>query len=590
MANPGGGRGRVARHLDELRRIATRRGWEFETSSDSVDLATRARRAAAEGVERLAVAGGDGSVHWALQGLAGGPTALAVLPMGSGNDIAATLGFEGGLERCAERAADAPTRRIDLGRLGERWFAGVAGAGFDGEVNRYANCRFRRLSGPPIYVLATLRVLASFRPPVLDVTTPTAEFSGGAYFAALANCPRYGGGMRIAPDASWFDGALDIVVVRAVSKLKLLTIFPRVFSGGHCRHPAVWMTRARRSAVDLRPALRAVRRRRIARRSAGADDVALRGRGGRSVGGVRVSLTDLAAVKVAQAAVLKRRAILWLLFSSVCFGAMAFAAKLATRDLSGAQVATVRFLFMLAPRRTVATPVARRGDLETRRPVALPRHLRRRCGASVLPGDREDSGGHRHVAQLHRAGLERRVRCLVPEGEGALESVPPALVAFLGVVFVMAGGAPSQLRGEGRWLLAGAASSILSGAAVTAIRAARRSESSWAIFASFSIFGLLASLPFAWGTWRPPTSREWFWLFLVGLTSVGAQLAMTHAYKWATNLEAGALAQLAVVIALVLGATLLDEPLTPMGVAGSVLAVGGVLLVVWIQSTPRAVE
>lgn len=234
----------MTRHLAELQSLASRRGWPFEISSDAADLTARARRAAADGVERLLVAGGDGTVHWSLQGLAGSETALAVVPMGSGNDIASVLGFGRHVEQCAEAADGAPIREIDLGRVGDRWFGGVAGAGFDGEVNRYANRVFRRLSGPLIYVLATLRVLATFVPPQLRLITPTERFEGRAYFAAFANCHRYGGGMKIAPQASLIDGLLDLVVVRAVPKRELLTIFPRVFSGRHCTHPAVWMSRA----------------------------------------------------------------------------------------------------------------------------------------------------------------------------------------------------------------------------------------------------------------------------------------------------------------------------------------------------------
>ncbi len=100
----------MARHLAELQGVASRRGWPFEISSDAADLTARARRAAADGVERLLVAGGDGTVHWSLQGLAGSETALAVVPMGSGNDIASVLGFGRHVEQCAEAADGAPIR------------------------------------------------------------------------------------------------------------------------------------------------------------------------------------------------------------------------------------------------------------------------------------------------------------------------------------------------------------------------------------------------------------------------------------------------------------------------------------------------
>jgi drug/metabolite transporter (DMT)-like permease len=288
---------------------------------------------------------------------------------------------------------------------------------------------------------------------------------------------------------------------------------------------------------------------------------------------------------------MRRQALLWLLFSSVCFGAMAFAAKLAAREVSGAQVAVVRFAIMLLPV-ALWPPLWRAAFTWTRKDLLLYRGIF--GGVAVL---------------LYFVAIER-----IPVGIATLLNytspvwsvgfaalflgervrwalVPPALAAFCGVAMVVFGrpaDAPSLLTSP--WVLLGFVSALLSGAAVTAIRAARRTEGSWAIFTSFSVFGLLAALPVAWGHWKPPSTAGWFWLGVVGLTSVGAQLAMTHAYKWATNLEAGALAQLAVVITLALGAWALDEPLTPLATFGAAVTVGGVLAVVWIQSTPRAVE
>jgi diacylglycerol kinase (ATP) len=230
--------------MADLEKLAERLGVRLSRSSSAADLSLQARRAGDEGVERFLVAGGDGTVHWALQGLAGTPCALAVLPMGSGNDMATVLGFRGAAEAMVEAARTAPIRDIDLGRIAGRWFGIVAGVGFDGEVNRYANATFRRWSGPAIYVISTLRVLATFRPPRMTLTTPAGSFEGPAFFAAFANCPQYGGGMRIAPEARLDDGQFEIVVVRAASKLALLRMFPKVFSGRHVTHPAVQMLRA----------------------------------------------------------------------------------------------------------------------------------------------------------------------------------------------------------------------------------------------------------------------------------------------------------------------------------------------------------
>jgi drug/metabolite transporter (DMT)-like permease len=139
----------------------------------------------------------------------------------------------------------------------------------------------------------------------------------------------------------------------------------------------------------------------------------------------------------------------------------------------------------------------------------------------------------------------------------------------------------------GRWELLGLASAVLSGAAVTAIRMARRTESSWSIFASFSFFGLLATLPVAIPTWQHPTPREWFYLTAVGVISIGAQLLLTSALRWIETVVAGVIAQFAVVVSMILGTILLEEHLSALALAGSALTIIGVVTVMAVTSRPQ---
>ena len=255
LVNPGGGRGRTGRHLAELRRLAARHGLPVELSRDAADLTARARRAAADGLERLLVAGGDGTLHHALQGLTGTGCALGIVPLGSGNDLAGALGVPAAPAAAIAAGLERPVSAIDLGRAGGRFFAGVAGVGFDSEVNRCANERVRWVRGPLVYVVAVLRTLWGFRPPRFRVRWDGGAFDGPAMFVAVANAPRYGGGMRIAPAARLDDGRLDLVLVRAVSRLALLRVFPRVFRGSHVDHPAVLVARAGRVEIAVEPPL-----------------------------------------------------------------------------------------------------------------------------------------------------------------------------------------------------------------------------------------------------------------------------------------------------------------------------------------------
>lgn len=248
LLNPGAGRGRGARRAAALAQLASRHGLSLETSRDPGHLQELAARAVADGVERLLVAGGDGTLHLALQPLVGTTTALAPVPLGSGNDLAIALASpRGDMAAAVAHGLEAPLGAIDLARVQTatttRHYSCVASLGFDAAVNAVAN-RIRMISGPAIYVWAVLRTLAGFRPPRLTLRWPGGEWNEPAMFAVAANGPSYGGGMKIAPNASLVDGQIDIVIVRAVSKLTLLAVFPKVFSGAHIDHPSVTMVRA----------------------------------------------------------------------------------------------------------------------------------------------------------------------------------------------------------------------------------------------------------------------------------------------------------------------------------------------------------
>jgi diacylglycerol kinase (ATP) len=253
LLNPAAGRGRGGRALAALERLCARHGVELEASDSPSDLALRARRAAESGVDRLLVAGGDGTWHWAAQGLAGTSTALAPIPLGTGNDLARELGYPLRAESAFAAALAGERDRIDLGRIGERYFCGVAGIGFDATVAEYARTRVRRLRGPLVYAWATLASLASFRPPRATLEVGGRRIDGEVFLVAFANGSHYGGGMRIAPAADPRDGLLDVVVIHRRSKLHLLRVFPKVYSGRHVTDPSVEQLRTGTARLAITP-------------------------------------------------------------------------------------------------------------------------------------------------------------------------------------------------------------------------------------------------------------------------------------------------------------------------------------------------
>ena len=127
----------------------------------------------------------------------------------------------------------------------EVWFAGVLGAGFDALVNERAN-GWTWPRGRLKYVLAMLRELPVFRPRTYLIDLDGQRLRTAAMLVAVANGPSYGGGMRVAPDARLDDGLLDVMVVAPLSRIRFLSIFPRVYAGTHVRDPQVSIRRGRR--------------------------------------------------------------------------------------------------------------------------------------------------------------------------------------------------------------------------------------------------------------------------------------------------------------------------------------------------------
>ena len=251
LVNPASGGGKGRRAMPKLRSLAAATGGELYVSRDAADLSARARQAGDEGVERLIVAGGDGTFHHVVQGLTGTECALGLVPLGRGNDLANTLGISAVLEEAVERALEGSIRRMDVGQVGDRYFAVYCGVGFDSEVARFVHKKPRRALGRAVYAYGVLRTLIGFNAPALEVEHQEGRFRGHSTFVVASNCPVFGGGMRIAPEALIGDGKLDLVLVEKISRLELLRLFPKVYWGRHVGHPAITIVRTERARISV---------------------------------------------------------------------------------------------------------------------------------------------------------------------------------------------------------------------------------------------------------------------------------------------------------------------------------------------------
>lgn len=200
-------------------------------------------RAAAEAGETVIVMSGDGLIGQIGGALTDGGGTLAILPGGRGNDLARVLGIPNEIEGAADVIAAGVTRDIDVGEVNGKRFLCIASCGFDSDANRIANDA-RLVKGQLVYLYAALRALVEWKPARFTLTLDgeRVEFTG--YSVAAANSRAFGGGMFVAPDAELDDGALDVVWITQVGKLRYLANLPKVFKGTHVENPEVVVRRA----------------------------------------------------------------------------------------------------------------------------------------------------------------------------------------------------------------------------------------------------------------------------------------------------------------------------------------------------------
>ncbi|MGZ7042581.1 MAG: DMT family transporter [Thermoanaerobaculia bacterium] len=277
-----------------------------------------------------------------------------------------------------------------------------------------------------------------------------------------------------------------------------------------------------------------------------------------------------------------------MLASATMFGAMAFAAKLATARLSGPQVAMIRFAVGLAP--VILVPRVRRAAMKFDR-LDLLLYRGFFGGMAVLLYFLAIAHTSVGIATLlnYTAPIYSGIFSMLLIGERlSLKVLIPLPIALFGVFLVIhAHAAPGDILGFGRWEFAGACSAVASGAAVTAMRAARRSENSWSVYASFCLLGFLVTAPLGVATWKTPRAEEWVPLAACSLLAIGAQLLMTFSLRWVDAMTVGVISQLAVLVAMALGATLLHETITAMAAIGAVLTIGGVVGVMYVTTLGR---
>jgi YegS/Rv2252/BmrU family lipid kinase len=254
-------RGYEARLRDELGPL------EVEQTRAPRDAERLAREAVRSGVERILVAGGDGTLSEVATGLLAAEladyAAVGLLPLGTGGDFGRSLGIPRELEGALACIVQGRTRRVDAGRarfLDEdgaqrtAYFVNVSSFGISGLIDELVNHTTKRLGGTASFLVGTLRGIFQYRSERVAIRVDgQLVHDAGLILATGANGRYFGGGMQVAPEARIDDGLLDVVIVADLPIPTLLAKLPKIYAGTHLRDEAAVLHRGRVIEAEAEP-------------------------------------------------------------------------------------------------------------------------------------------------------------------------------------------------------------------------------------------------------------------------------------------------------------------------------------------------
>ncbi len=229
--------------------LCAEHGWSeplwFETTEDDPGVG-QAEQALAAGADVVMACGGDGTVRWVAETLAGSGVAMGLLPAGTGNLLARNMDMElSDLVNAARIALTGDDRHVDVGWLRvdgsaqEQAFLVMAGMGFDAEIMAGAPEGLKAKVGPLAYVVAGLRSFKGDRVRVQLTIDDQPSFSRRMRTVVVGNCGKLLAGLVLMPDAVIDDGRLDVISIAPQGVVGWTAVAARVITRQRKGHPRV---------------------------------------------------------------------------------------------------------------------------------------------------------------------------------------------------------------------------------------------------------------------------------------------------------------------------------------------------------------
>jgi diacylglycerol kinase (ATP) len=245
--NPSSGRERAPEHVETLTRRLKERYDDVAvavTTGDG-DAERAAAVAAADRCDAVLVAGGDGTLNEAVNGIASAGAlervVIGIVPFGTGNDFAAALDIPTELDATLDVLLGGREVRVDLGEVDGRVFVNTSGGGFIAEASVAVTPQLKTIAGRLAYLIGGAQALMEFDPveATIAVASQPEPLRRRLYAFAVCNSRLIGGGRVIAPEAIIDDGLLDICLIDAMSTIEFVALARKVADGAHVHDPRV---------------------------------------------------------------------------------------------------------------------------------------------------------------------------------------------------------------------------------------------------------------------------------------------------------------------------------------------------------------
>ncbi|ABA20647.1 conserved hypothetical protein [Trichormus variabilis ATCC 29413] len=184
-------------------------------------------------VDLVIVGGGDGTLNAVVDALVETQLPLGILPLGTANDLARTLGISNSLPEACRTIAEGELRRIDLGWVNGKHFFNVASLGLSVKITRRLTKEFKRRWGIFAYAVTAMQVIWESRPFSAEIHSKDRVFRIKTVQIAVGNGRYYGGGMAIVPDASIDDQRLDLYSLEISHWWEIIPLLPAMRNGRH---------------------------------------------------------------------------------------------------------------------------------------------------------------------------------------------------------------------------------------------------------------------------------------------------------------------------------------------------------------------